>query len=84
MRNLILLIILFATLLGCKHDASWNLPKVLHLAQLTTNDITQITNTTAITGGIVTKEGADKVTNKGACYATTPHIDQTIRFDLAI
>ncbi len=73
MRNLILLIILFATLLGCKHDASWNLPKVLHLAQLTTNDITQITNTTAITGGIVTKEGADKVTNKGACYATTPH-----------
>ncbi len=51
---------------GCNKEGK-NVPKV------TTTAITEITQTTAMTGGVVTNDQGEYVTSRGVCYKTSPH-----------
>ncbi len=42
------------------------------LPSVTTADVTSITSTTAICGGVVTADGGFSITARGICYSTTP------------
>lgn len=46
-------------------------------ATVTTTAVTDITSTTAVSGGNVTADGGDAVTEKGICWGTDPDPDQT-------
>jgi len=43
------------------------------LATISTNDVTQIGSTTAVSGGNVTDEGGSSVSLRGVCYSTSPN-----------
>ena len=45
----------------------------LGLATLTTNTVSSITGTTAVTGGNITNDGGASVTERGVCYSTSPN-----------
>jgi uncharacterized protein (TIGR02145 family) len=66
-RSIILIIFL---LVGCKKDE-------IQLPVLTTNDITQITQTTASSGGVIISEGNSSILVRGVCWSTSiePTID---------
>lgn len=42
------------------------------LPELTTIEITQITNSTAVSGGQIISQGASSITQKGVCWSTNP------------
>ena len=44
---------------------------------VTTESLTQVTDTTALCGGIVLDEGGQQVTARGVCWSTSPHPDIT-------
>lgn len=43
------------------------------LATLTTNDVTSITHSSAISGGTILNDGGDGITAKGVCWSLTPN-----------
>ena len=56
-----------------------------NLPFLTTNDITQITQNTATTGGIITSEGGFEVAARGVCWSLNPNpkVTDSITMDAA-
>ena len=46
--------------------------KELPLAQLTTSEVTNISATTATTGGVIISDAGSTVTSRGVCWNTTP------------
>jgi hypothetical protein len=47
------------------------------VASLTTKAVTEITGTTATTGGIITIDGGSPITARGVCYGKSPNPDVT-------
>ncbi|PKP37270.1 MAG: hypothetical protein CVT98_06305, partial [Bacteroidetes bacterium HGW-Bacteroidetes-15] len=63
-------VIIFILLISCEKkevdDPTKGLPVV------TTMDVTQVTNNTAISGGQIVSQGTHPITQKGVCWSTTP------------
>lgn len=53
------------------------------LPELLTLDVTQLTNSSAISGGLIQSEGTSKITQKGVCWSTNPDptVDDGITID---
>ena len=70
-KHLLLLLTLCWVIFACEKDD----PK--SVAQLTTTGVTEITQTTAISGGNITSDGGASVTARGVCWSTgqTPTIN---------
>jgi N-acetylneuraminic acid mutarotase len=67
-KNSVIVILLFGTAIyfpSCKKEAT--LPVVI------TTNVSEITQTTALTGGTVTDDGGAGVTDFGICWSTTPN-----------
>jgi len=62
---------------SCKDDTPKTLPVV------TTSDITEITQSTAFSGGEITSDGEDEITARGVCWSTSenPTIDDKKTLD---
>jgi hypothetical protein len=76
--NLLLITFLagsLASFYGCKKDPG--------IPTLTTIDVSGITQTTAVGGGIVTSDGGAEVTTRGVCWSTLqmPTIDDSKTMD---
>ena len=71
MQALIFFTACMGMLSGCRKDPV--------LPVITTTDITNITTTTAATGGLVTSDGGSDVSSRGVCWSTFPFptIDNT-------
>jgi len=68
LKNYVIVILLFGTAINftsCKKEA---IPPVV-----TTTNVSDITQTTALTGGTVTDDGGAKVTDRGICWSTSPN-----------
>ena len=57
----------FGTSYGDEHEFTTN----VGMAAVSTKSITEITATSAVSGGIVTNDGGDNITARGVCWATT-------------
>ena len=55
---------------GCKKDDNSNNNTNANLPVLSTNAVTNITNTTATCGGNITSDGGSTVTERGVCWST--------------
>ncbi len=53
------------------HDADWEATQCLTVPIITTNPITSITATSAVSGGNVSADGGSQVAEKGICWGTT-------------
>lgn len=66
-----ILFLVVSILLGCEKkevdDPTKGVPELLTL------EVTQVTNSTAISGGIVRSEGSSKITQKGVCWSISPN-----------
>ena len=61
-KHLFLIALVCALLVGCKPDPV--------LPTVETSAVTEITQTTAITGGTITSDGGAEVTSRGVCWST--------------
>jgi uncharacterized protein (TIGR02145 family) len=71
LKNYVIVILLFGTAIyfpSCKKEAT--LPT---LPIVTTTKVTDITPTTAVTGGTVTDDGGAEVIDMGVCWSTSPN-----------
>lgn len=66
--RIILIAFFIFTYHGCKKDKN---PTPPVLATITTSDVTDITETTAVCGGNITKNGYADITARGVCWNTT-------------
>jgi hypothetical protein len=74
-KNLFYLIILSGYLLmlinNCKEESVTTPPLVKKIPTVTTTDLTNITLSSALSGGNVTSDGGATVTGRGVCWSTT-------------
>ncbi len=61
-KHLFLIVLVCTLLVGCKPDPV--------LPTVETSAVTEITQTTAITGGTITSDGGAEVTSRGVCWST--------------
>ena len=61
-KHLFLIALVCALLVGCKPDPV--------LPTVETSAVTEITQTTATTGGVITSDGGAEVTSRGVCWST--------------
>ena len=61
-KHLFLIVLVCTLLVGCKPDVV--MPKV------ETSAVTEITQTTATSGGVITSDGGAEVTSRGVCWST--------------
>jgi CubicO group peptidase (beta-lactamase class C family) len=69
-KNIFLSIIVLFVILSCSKDDNSTIPV---LPTITTNSISDITFTTATSGGNITNDGGATVTSRGICWNTTPN-----------
>ena len=67
-KNLLLLLSICIALFACKKDSAFSSTE---LPGITTNPATNITSTTAVSGGVITINGNVTVIASGLCWATT-------------
>ncbi len=72
-------LVVFFTMVSCKKDDSASKPV------LTTTELTNITKTSAKTGGTITSSGGSDITARGICYSTLaePTIDDSTAIDIS-
>ena len=59
-----------STFTGCKKDAEIREPEI---PTVTTLDVSMITPTSAVGGGVLSSSGGSKVISLGVCWSTTPN-----------
>ena len=69
-KNIIISLVVLFTFLSCSKDDNGTTPV---LPTITTNSISDIAFTTAISGGNITNDGGAAVTSRGICWSTTPN-----------
>lgn len=69
--NVLITIVLLLTLLACKDDV------ILDLPVITTVEVTNITYSTAKSGGIVISDGGSEIKSKGVCWSQDTNPDTT-------
>jgi uncharacterized protein (TIGR02145 family) len=69
-KIILLLVVIMASFVMCKKDKKSSVPN------LTTNSISDLTSTSAKTGGMITDDGGSAISKKGVCWAT--HSDPTV------
>jgi len=67
---LFMFLILFVSINSCKKDDE---PEQTTVATLTTVEVSNITDTTATSGGNITDDGGSTITARGVCYSTSPN-----------
>src|SRR3989339_264914 len=58
---------------GYGNELSFSTNAIISLPTVTTNAITNITSTTAISGGTISSDGNSSITARGICYSTNPN-----------
>ena len=66
MRRLAFVLVLLVTISSCNKEE-----EVLGLPVLTTKVVTNITDSTANSGGVISDDGNLEITAKGVCWSTT-------------
>ena len=69
-KNSIIFLVVLFTFLSCSKDDNGSTPV---LPTITTNSISDIAFTTAISGGNITNDGGATVTSRGICWSTSPN-----------
>ena len=69
MKKLLLLFVLLISINSCKKNEL----DTQHLPTLTTIALTDITSTTAKSGGNITADGGNPISARGVCYSTNPN-----------
>lgn len=79
MKKLLLVLILFLSFFSCSEEEI----KEPILTAVTTNPITDITDNSAKSGGIITDENGNTITAKGVCWSTmeNPTIEDNTTYD---
>ncbi len=74
LKNSVIVILLFGTAIylpSCKKEETLPTPPTLPI--VTTTNVSEITQTTALTGGTVTDDGGAEITDMGVCWSTSPN-----------